>query len=208
MTNLLKPISLLSLLLCLGCVNQATVKVASQSAQPSFQTVDTRNAEQKESSIGSLLLTSCDYGLQRMGDDKEDPHRLVLLNNKLANHFNPQLSGKTVTVKTFDVHINQQLYLRNSNPGAGGIIGDAILGMGCFADSKTAGGYDLEENPAGGIAAVVQIVVEIDGTTTARGIEVAKPAESVFSGPDLDTPRVHAIQKALNNLVAKLKKTL
>lgn len=93
-----------------------------------FDVKDERAQEEKEGEIMSLVITSDQYGIYRLGDDQVIPDRVKYVSELFAAKAADKFSGKTVSIKKFEIFNNQQSALRgNALAGSmGGIIGSAI----------------------------------------------------------------------------------
>lgn len=99
--------------------------------------VDKRPSNDRNSSIGSLLITSSSYGIHTFGDERFQPAPVVALTQRLQR-ASGAWSGRplaiTLTLKRFNTQNNMQAAMRNSAMGATGLtslgmdLGEALLG--------------------------------------------------------------------------------
>lgn len=135
--------------------------------------VDARPKEQRKSGTESRLVTSCDYGSVRLGDNEFTPGLAVLLNDALMARLSGPLQGRRVALVNFTVHFNDVQFRRGAtgrfagshSPLAGtvdGLVNDKAV-LGCAPDDLR-GGYVASELPAGFDTPWVLVVdVDVDG---------------------------------------------
>ena len=174
------------LLLCAG-----TAEAQDATPPPGVTLVDARPAEQKKTKIESLTVWRCMYGSQRLGDTDEGVQRIPTLQQMLDGMS--ALSGRTVTLRNYVVHINNKIASRNGAANMmamniGGAVGGGLAGatstsgkpgkvIGCAADDLL-GGYVSDEIPLTGSPIVTVIDLDIDGKPLHfRSISDTKPLD-------------------------------
>jgi len=126
-----------------ACVTKPTYTIDSQAplrgtvSDTAIAVVDKRPANDRESSIGSLLVTSDSYGIYTLGDERFVPAPLTALSQRLqrttaASPARPQ--SITLTVNRFNIQHNAQAAMRHSAISSSGLtslgmaVGEAVLG--------------------------------------------------------------------------------
>lgn len=116
-----------------GCASPAlSVKYAyapETTAMPSDLSVaDARPPTESESENLSYNVASEQYGITRLGDAQVVPNRVAYLANRLKEKAGHRLTGRSVTVEHFTIHLNKQAAYRKFAAGAavGGALGTAI----------------------------------------------------------------------------------
>lgn len=66
--------------------------------------IDSRPAEEKEAKILSLLVSSPDYGIYRLGDSQIIPDRMEYLNEQLSLKAKNKISTSPVIVRNFSIY--------------------------------------------------------------------------------------------------------
>lgn len=98
-------------------------------AMPSGLTVvDRRSPTESESEILSYNVANEQYGITRLGDAQVIPNRVAYLATQLQQKAGQRLTGRSVTIEHFTVHLNKQAAHRKFAAGAavGGAVGSAI----------------------------------------------------------------------------------
>lgn len=99
--------------------------------------IDKRPAQDRESSMGSLLITSSSYGIFTLGDERFDPAPVAALTQRLqrASATWPERPQTiTLTLKRFNTQHNMQVAMRHGAMGSTGLtslgmdLGEALLG--------------------------------------------------------------------------------
>jgi hypothetical protein len=126
-----------------ACVTKPTYVIDSQAtprgtvSDTAIAVVDKRPADDRESSAGSLLVTSSSYGVHTLGDERFVPAPLTTLSQRLqrataAWPTRPQ--SLTLTVDRLNIQNNAQAAMRHSAITSAGLtslgmdVGEAILG--------------------------------------------------------------------------------
>lgn len=154
---------------------------AADDAPAGVTLVDARKADERKTETLSSWVTSCDFGIRRLGDDGEGPPKLDLLKQDLDAALNGQLSGKTMTISRYEAFENVSAARRRMVYGNGvGVVGAVMSGMGsnCSREGTADGWYGAGEVNSVFSPIVVEIEAMLDG----------KPfsARVVFS-PDYET---------------------
>ncbi len=176
---------------------------------------DARHPLQKDSAIESLMVTSCAYGIYRIGDEEFTPDRVAVLRSDLDRALGAALAGKTVVLRNYTIHLNRAEALRkgvaSSQKGlVAGLMNDTSV-HGCKADDLR-GGFTGKERTTPYSPLVVVIDVEVDGKQIhARWVE--SPAKELGgAGGDEKSPWHDfvsgAVRKATSQLVDSLRTTL
>lgn len=181
------------------------------STSPSFNWIDERPSEQRESGHESLLSTDCAYGIYRIGDDKFHPDRVALLRSDLEAAIGRHLKSKTVILRNYVVHFNRAREFRESVAATNkGLIAESMNDVsthGCSPDDLQ-GGYESTEVANNNSPLVVVIDVEVDCKMVhARWVASAnEPALSFDKSNRVWNEWVSgAIDDATKILVAKLQ---
>ncbi|MGW8157403.1 MAG: hypothetical protein ACWGKN_02600 [Desulfoprunum sp.] len=90
--------------------------------------IDSRPEQEKKGEVLSMLVSSSNYGIYRIGDSQLIPDRITFLKDKLEAAPGGKLQGKAVTVTHFEILNNLQKHLRSSVAfgAVGGIAGGLI----------------------------------------------------------------------------------
>jgi len=90
--------------------------------------LDSRPEQEKKGETLSVLVTSSNYGIYRIGDSQLVPDRITFLRDKLGSAAIEKLQGKAVKVTHFEIFNNMQSYLRSVSAfgGIGGLVGGLI----------------------------------------------------------------------------------
>lgn len=199
-----------ALLLLTGCVMHPSVKLAHQpgAIDNDLVIVDARPPERKTSAVLSVNITSCNYGIARLGDEHVSPDRIRYLSDRLSSAKGAALAGKRIVVKEFSIYRNHQVKQRGGvMPNAGGVTLHALRSLECFGDRSHEGGYDVSENPAGENIAIVNITVTVDGRTLqSRAVEPAAGTPAQFPAAHEVWSRAiaQAIEQAVGDLTTQL----
>lgn len=207
-------------LTCAACAPAVTkVNIPDIGKSDSVQVSDLRPATEREHKIFSLMITSKQYGIWRVGDTQLSPSPVRLLQYEIAKEPNTGNTSPKVVVRHFVVYANMQSQLRHGAVGAGlggalgAMIGNAMANHGedaqtsivdeqafdaMGADEYKRGLYTQAEDPKKASVFIVYLDTEIDGVRVfTRTIASATPKEG--SQP----PLVDAVQLAIRNQLAK-----
>ncbi|GLQ87320.1 hypothetical protein [Dyella flagellata] len=175
-------IAVLLMLACTGCA-PVKVNVPDIAKSDSLQVTDMRPASEKEKKLFSLLITSKEYGVVRMGDDKLSPPPVRLLQYQAFQKFGRGDHQPNVIVHHFVIYMNARSQLRSGAVGAavGGMVGAMIANA--IADHDTSsqtrmvdeksfdnipdeyerGLYNSSENSDKGSVYIIYVDTDIDG---------------------------------------------
>lgn len=184
MKRLVGAVFLVSALMLGGCATSTKYGLENQAAIASqrINIVDMRSPEQKRAEVMSMSITSCWYGVYRVGDEQTEPPRLPYIASALAAKLGPEFAGKTLRIETLEVFNNWQAVLRPSSrstdptgaayglappPTVGGAAGNAvgvavaaaILGSACRVDAPQ---LAVDRNPSNLPAVIVNYDVTLE----------------------------------------------
>jgi hypothetical protein len=170
----------------------------------SVQIIDVREEAEKQFENMSYLVTSCSYGIWRIGDAQIVPDRVAYLADQLGKKAPDKVQGKSITLSKFDVFNNGQANVRKENTT--GLIESALSNSSCVGDETVPGGFRLSENPDFTTVIVSEIVIDIgEDTKKVRGV---MPYELVPKGVDpgvyLGVKARELFDKMIDDLVAQL----
>ncbi len=189
--------------LLLGAVGVPGVAARAQTAaEPApLVVLDQRPSEEQKTSWLSLMITSCEYGIRRIADEKDAPSRMDGLKADLQAALGAQLAGKTVTVTRYGSYFNTGAYNRGITYSKfGGLIPEAMSKMGskCSREDTKAGWYQASEVANLNSPIVVELTASVDGK--------AHETRSVYSPESELNPFFSKDEKAPAALAAALKK--
>lgn len=195
-----------------GCMAIAETKlqIPYEVSSKSINVVDNRPENQKLQKVMSLSLSNCLYGSYQMGEEKESPNRVVVLENYLSHHLGLDFNGETFLLKNFTIHANLADKLRKgvSNMYGGGLLADNLIKeetVGCSNDDLL-GGYSKKEVGNGETPLIVVIDLEVNGITYHS--RVVKVLENTWLKPskkwDMEVQGI--IIEALSQLVGLIEK--
>lgn len=194
-----------------GCYKQTAVlpNFRAQMADADPWVIDARPQSDKETEHLSLLATSCDYGVRRLGDEKTVPPRLLLLQQDLEDRLGPLVQGRTLTVTRYAIYFNRAAGLRRGLGSSFGIIGAVMSGIGsqCPKEKTTGGWYKAADVTT----PFSPIIVNLEATFAGRRHvvrSVYSPTEELsmmFGEPKAASGLFEAIRKATNALAAKIE---
>lgn len=207
-------VSCVSMQMLSGCVSQTAVLsgYTQPSAAAPFTLVDSRPAAEREAKIMSLLITSCNYGVRRVGDKNSVPDRVTLLSDDLNTAMGQQLAGKSVVLNRYGVYFNHAQVLRNgaakANPG---LIVDALKNVGsrCKREEMEAGWYEPDDVTTPYSPFIVEVTLTVDGKTY-EVRSVYSPDKEVIPGwgdPDASAALFAAMKKANEKVIASLRQS-
>lgn len=193
---------------------------------------DERPESQKKFQVGSLLISSCSYGILQLGEENENPNRVEVLRNYLAYHMGETLIAEEVKLRNFTIHINDQVSMRGQaavialDNLSGSTVPAGDMGSVTFANNLGAGfskespkmlpargrvGCKLDE-PKGGYyiteyngehsPLVVLVDLEIGGKVY-RGRSV-RSVESKMRGQDYNSKWNQIVQAAIEEAAASI----
>lgn len=171
--------------------------------------VDSRDAKSKTTETLSRWITSCKYGIDRLGDDKLNFNRISYFSRLLLQTPGVELEGKTIEFKVFNIYKNTQAILRHGVYGANrGLVSSVMGKSSCHATKDMPGGYDPEENPKGSNVLALNIEVLVDAVQyEIREIQDVSDVGVMHSSrPDLWEEGLNKIfRKAAKSLVSQMR---
>jgi hypothetical protein len=172
-------------LLCIALASGAGVSRAAAEETPTFTLRDTRPAEDKKTYHHSLMITSCNYGVRRIGDADISPPPLEQLRASLAASLGEGIAGKEIEVRRYHLDVNTAAHTRGRMKDEHkGLVADVMLGMGagCAREKMEAGWFEASEVSTANAPLIVEMQIVVDGQ--------ALDVRSVYS-PDIAwEPRV------------------
>jgi hypothetical protein len=172
--------------------------------------IDKRPADDRESSIGSLMITSDRYGIQVLGDERFVPAPTVALANRAERMLSGMLlkrpSSVTITLNRFNTQNNMQTAMRQGAIGASGLgpLGVAIA-EGMFGKLRE---QNIDARKPF-VLTYAEVAVEFlwpDNTRVARNITVLKANN--YSESDLEEQKAvvaKTVSSALDTLAADFR---
>lgn len=195
----------------LGCASSVAIlegfRPADESAR--LQVVDARPEKEKSSEIFSLAITSCDYGIRRLGDETTVPSRLAIMQSDLVRSLGPAVYGKNITVSHYTVHYNNGAAQRRGIYGPiPGIVGAVMQQMGsnCAKESTTEGWYSSRELNRPHSPIIIEIEAEISGNVHAVRSVYAPPRE--FGGRFGEPEAAHELFVAIGRAHTALSESI
>lgn len=203
-------------LACAACAPVVTkVNVPDIGKFDAVAVTDMRPATEKERKIFSLMITSKEYGIWRVGDTRLSPLPMKLLQYQIAKQFNEENSSPKVEVYHFVVYSNMKSQFRHGAAGAaigglaGALVGDAMVSReemaktslvdekafdGMSTNEYQRGLYTQAEDPNKASVYIVYIDTAINGKRVfTRTIAPASPRKGA------QDPLVSAVQLAIKN---------
>jgi hypothetical protein len=216
MKTMLVAVMLLSCTACAPVVTKVNIQDIGRS--DSVTVSDMRPATEKERKIFSLLVTSKQYGIWRVGDSRLSPSPVKLLQYQIATQSGGTMASSRVELRHFVVYENMKSQLRHGAVGAGlggmagALIGDAMVSRdersqtrlmdekafdSMSADEYQRGLYTQPEDPDKTSVYIVYLDTSINGkqvfTRTIAAANAKKGAQD---------PLVTAVQLAIRNQLA------
>lgn len=195
-----------------SCVTQTAIMQGFQdrSSEVNFQLVDERNEIHPKTKYLSLMITSCNYSVLRVGEPDTVPNRLTILKNDLFAEAGDALSGKVVTAKNYTIHFNAANNFRkqtyNQTPGAlsGAIV---FAGSDCEKEKMQGGWYSGKEVTTRFSPIIIEISVEVDGKAydVRQVYSPKKELQPNFSKPEPSAALFEAMRIAHKDLAAMIK---
>jgi len=179
---------------------------------------DARPAEQQASDYTQLShwVSSCSYGIYRLGDSATSPGKLELLKIDLEKSLGGQLNDKTLIVSSYVMYLNarQEMLKGNAfgNYATGGLIGSLMVGSfesDCTKEATPEGWYDPSEANAKASPVIVLISASIDGDNYAVRV-VFSPSKPIGLSPEGDAGTAYAnvLHRANMSLADKIRTRL
>jgi len=158
-----------------GCATETySVPGVDTAAVPSstLRIVDARPAEQRTADYTQLShwVTSCSYGIYRIGDAITSPGKLDLMRSDLEKSLGNQIDGKTLTISNYVMYLNAKQAMLGANPFSkietGGLAGALISQTAepnCTKADTPEGWYDPSEANAKASPVIALISANLDG---------------------------------------------
>ncbi|WP_439464252.1 hypothetical protein [Roseateles sp. NT4] len=188
--------------LLVGCSTTARLDTPETSSSAAASTQDLRPALEKTSKILSLLVTSEDYGIRRIGDDWYEPSPVRLLQARANQRRKGSTSDAKIVVHTLVTYANHAAFGRGVAQGAvvGGVLGGVVVGGAEPVKPKVSttlferaafealngkeyqrGQFSSAENPSAVPVFIVYIDAEIDGQRRFTRTLMPAPTGSAFA---------------------------
>jgi len=200
--------ALLSLCQPVWAAEPAAPETSNVPTDTSFQIVDARPSQQRAEGYHQLSywVTSCNYGIYRLGDAKGSPGKLDLLRTDLETALGDTIKGKTLTVSNYALYLNSTNRSRRAAVNSAVISGTAGLGVleaaigggissffmpepgsTCSSEETPEGWYDTSEATPDASPFIAQLTASLDGKSYSVRV-VQSPSE------DSTTPSDDAVQ--------------
>jgi hypothetical protein len=129
---------------------------------PDLTIVDARPDSERIAKPASLWITSCDFGLVRVGDDATIPSKLTILRRDLEDALAGRLKSATLTVTRYRVYLNQRA--AQENVATGGRPFDlAVTKILLTPSGCSEGGYEMSEVTTTNSPFIVELAATFDG---------------------------------------------
>jgi hypothetical protein len=173
-----------------------------------FTVADGRAEDDKKQKILSLMITSCSYAIQRVGD-KKTPNRIDTLREDLVRIKGASLEGKTLNVSSYNIFFNNAAILRGMVYSQyGGIIPDLMKEKGaeCPKEKMKGGWFDYAELTEPHSPLIVEMEASFDGQPHSVRVLYAPPRElpGNFKKPEDAQDLLVVMRKAAEALAAQL----
>jgi len=126
-------------------------------ATPVYNFVDKRPKDWLKSGPESYQPSNCAYGAFRIGERDITPNPQELLHAMLSERFGDRLAGKTVQLRGFGLHLNQQSRVRQYP------LGTLFLDHRACGKEDAFGSYAEDEVPDGTTPIIIAWDLMIDG---------------------------------------------
>ncbi|MBT1062583.1 hypothetical protein KJY73_03305 [Bowmanella sp. Y26] len=182
-----------------GCVSFQPTQLEYVPTNSSLLVIDQRPTEQKETEMLSYLITSCKYGIQRLGDEWTVPNKIEFLKAEISKTLP---NARQLKISNFVFYNNMQYQLREGNIYRGPIWSL----IECDENTDRFTQYTPEENPERFNILIGTLEGELDGVPfSIRAAEIPVCPESMDKCDGL-MARNHAIEKILDQLIYFLVK--
>lgn len=175
----------------------------------SIELVDQRPEEEKTASMGSLVITSCNYAVRRIADDVSSPDRMTLLRSDLAAALGGAIAGKKVVVKHYGLYINDGPRLRRGAlNNFTGLIPDIARETGNCPPEKMNGGWFDRMKYTGEFSPVIaELTVQVDGRTYVANGLISPEKHYINNAKDQYFGELvfKALRKTTEDLMTKLQ---
>lgn len=171
--------------------------------------VDARPDIEKKSEFLSLLITQCDYGIRRIGDEVTRPSRIELLQSDLSQALGQGIHGKSLRLTHYTIFLNMGATLRRNTYGTNsGLVTSIMEGMGsrCSREQTSGGWYASSELTAPYSPIIIEISVLVDGVEKSIRMvySPAKELDMKFSDPLAGKTLFDAMRKANRALADRI----
>ncbi len=181
---------------------------AERPPSPELTLTDDRPKDEIVTDTGSVWITSCDFGLMRLGDDITVPPKLGLLRRDLEDALGPRLRHATLAVHHYKLFLNAVVAAQAfaTNGGLGEKIVGSIMEPGQCPD----GFYTASEVANKFPPFIVEIAVTLNGRDYKARIVSSPPLQLSMGIPGPALQAVHtpdgaaALFAALNKANAEL----
>ena len=208
-----KLASSFALILLAGCaVKPAMLNITTPNANAGnkvFKISDARPKKVKESEWLSLMITSCEYGIRRIGDTDSVPNKMEILERDLAEFAPDLLAGKSIQINHYTLHLNRALALRGQmNSMYGGVIAKSMINVGCKKDEVSAGWYEATDVSNVNSPIIVDLAANVDSKPVKLHFVYSPVVELTggFGVKQADDELLHVFHMAAKNLIADLEK--
>jgi hypothetical protein len=126
---------------------------------------DQRDPKETKQKILSLMITSCDYGVYRLGE-KKAPGRFEALRKDLLELKGAALAGKSFTISRYNIYFNNAIPLRGMTFSQfGGALFDMLKekGVNCPKEKTGPGWFELSEVTGPFSPLIVDFDASLDG---------------------------------------------
>jgi hypothetical protein len=173
-----------------------------------FTVADERAEPDKKQKMLSYAITSCDYGVQRLGD-KKTPDRIGALHDDLVALKGAALEGKTLKVSRYHIYFNNSAVLRGMvYPQYTGLIPELMKEHGTNCPREKAGGgwFDLSELTGPYSPLILDVEANLDGVPHSVRVVFTPPRQlpGNFKKPEDATDLLAAMRKAAEALGGQL----
>jgi hypothetical protein len=197
-----------------GCASQTAMLSGYTKAETAatFKIVDSRPASERESKMGSLVMTSCNYGVRQVGDKNTTPDRVTLLSEDLNAAMGQQLAGKSLVLKHYSVHLNNTNVIRSRlGMAAPGLLVEMAKDAGsrCKREEMDGGWYQPDDVTTPYSPFIVEVTLLVDGRTHAVR-SVYSPDKEVtmeYGKPESAAALFSAMRQAHEKVIASLGRT-
>jgi hypothetical protein len=182
-----------------GCVSFQPTKLDIQpTTNAKLVVTDNRSQNQKETEMLSYIITNCDYGIQRLGDEWTIPNKVEFLKSQISKNF-PETQD--LVIDTFVIYNNMQYQLREGNIYRGPIWS----AFECNEATDRFTMYTPEENPERQNMLIGTFEGSIDGKQySARAAEIPTCPQGMDECNGL-VARDNAIKKILESIVSQIR---
>lgn len=146
-----------------GCAAGPIAFDEAPQAATSFTLIDVRPDEERHRELMSTNVTDCNYGIVRQADDRTSPDRISLLKLDLQSMAGSDLAGKTLTLRSYTVFVNQSTMFRGQmNSTLKGVIPRAMINIRCSKEKIKGGWYEPSEVTTSNSPVIADMVMDVD----------------------------------------------